>query len=121
MCAHQRMCSSVGMRWIVAEAGLVVPREVGVRLDQAGHEGGAAAVHRGHAAAGQGAGAPGHAGDAIALHQHLAGVGRGAAGIEDPDIGEEDVRHGLLLSVPRAPAAPCCARMRHVSHAAVRD
>src|SRR4029453_18883172 len=80
----------------LAEAGLIVPGEVGVRLDEAGHEGGAATVHHGHPAHGQRARAPGHAGDAIALHQHLAGVGRGAARVQDPNVREEDVGHGLL-------------------------
>ena len=71
-----------------------------MRLDQAGHQRGAAAVDGGDAAGRQRARAPGDARDAVALHQHLAGVRRGAGGVEDPHVREEHVGHAPLLGLP---------------------
>ena len=76
------------------EAGLVVPREVRVRLGHAGHQRGAGRVDHGDACGGNGAHTLGHAGDAIALDQHLAGIGRCAAAIDDANVGEQHVWHG---------------------------
>jgi hypothetical protein len=53
----------------IGKIGRVVPREVRVRLDHAGHERGAGPIDDRHAGGGQRAWTAAHAGDAIALDE----------------------------------------------------
>jgi hypothetical protein len=81
----------------LAEAGLVVPGEVRVRLDEAGHQGGAAPVNRDDARGGQGPGPARDPGDAVALDENLARIRQGAGPVEDPDVREQNAGHCRLL------------------------
>jgi hypothetical protein len=81
----------------VGEARRVVPREVGVGLDHARHEGRAGAVDHRHARRGQRARTARDSGDAVPLHQHLARVGLRAGAVDQADVGEEHAGHGWLL------------------------
>jgi hypothetical protein len=79
------------------QRGLVVPREMRVRLGHAGHQ---KAAPPGDDAGVIGADALGQAGDlhdALALHEHVAQVGVGAGAVEDADVGECGTGHGGLL------------------------
>jgi hypothetical protein len=81
-----------------AQAGLVVPGEMGVRLGHSGHERGARAVDGVDARSRKRAGATADLEDAVALDQHLAAEGLRAGAVEDADVGEEYVAHRFSLS-----------------------
>jgi hypothetical protein len=72
---------------------------VAVRLDEAGHQGGAGAVDDARAVPRQAAAAL-HRGDALALDEHVAREGRGPAAVQDGGAGDERPGHGQP-SAPR--------------------
>ena len=100
------------------DAGRVVPGQMQMRVDHAGHQRRAHAVDHRRAAVppprsrAEARGAAGDLLDAVALDQHLAGVGIFAGGIEDAHIGEERSARPL-------PFQPCRAR-RHDAFLPVR-
>jgi hypothetical protein len=73
----------------------VGPAEVGVRLAHAGHERRARAVDDGHAGGGQRAQAAPDALDAVALDQDFARKGLLPGTVENANVREEDVGHGI--------------------------
>ena len=79
------------------ERGRVVPREVRVGLAHAGHQGRAGTVDDARVAGRDRRGAAADLADAVALHQDAAGVRVLAGAVEDADVGEEGVGHGVLL------------------------
>ncbi len=76
-----------------AEAGLVVPREMRVRLGHAGHQGRAAGIDHGDARHLDRARPTGHAGNAVALDEDFAGIWLSAAAVDDADVGEQHIGH----------------------------
>src|SRR5215472_7762477 len=94
-----------------------------MRLGHPGHQSGACGIDGGDAARGDGADAARHARDAIALDQHFAGVGLRPRAVEDPDVAEQHIRHGVnppqtqresRLAAALASSTPCgqCLRPR---------
>jgi len=85
---------------------------VGVGLDHARHQGGAAAVDDLSARwIDPGFSSMSDLGDAVVLDEHLAQKGRVAGAVEDPDIGDEHARHvGFHPLISRWAASDCLGR-----------
>ena len=74
----------------------IAEADMAVGLDEARHQGGAAAVHDMGAVARQLLAGLGDLLDAVAFDQHLAGIGLRARAIQDVDVGEERAAHLIL-------------------------
>jgi hypothetical protein len=74
----------------------IAEADMAVGLDQARHQGGAAAIHGVGAVARQLLAGLGDLLDPVAFDQHLAGIGLRARAIQDIDIGKERAAHLFL-------------------------
>ena len=124
MCAHHRMCSSVGMRWMAVRLGWSFHEKCVCASVMPGISVAPRASTDLRAGRGQRARAAAHARDAVALHEHFAGVRLRAGAVEDAHVGEEHVGHGqfrshCVVSAPDSRARRCrrsrCAPCRRAS------